>query len=555
MRKKYTILKICAFTSLLFLVSCETTELEITSNPNYLNPEQADADFFLNAVQEDFARLIQALGNDGAELTRIDYMNGRNYQNAYNPNETVSIPPSDNFSPWRVAYQRILEDIRLMNVLALEAEQYNHIAIGQVLQSYVMTTLVDFYGDVPYSEALQGSSNLNPNVDSGADVYAAALQLLDESIANFERDSGANPQHDFFYDGNYDNWIKAANTLKMKIYITTRLVDGSALVKFNSIVESGNYIDEVAEDFQYRWGTNEVQPDTRHPWYVDSYTSTGGGRYTSNWLMNTMLNSVGGKDPRMAYYFYRQVDATPGFGASPDEETLECGLQNPPVHYEGHVFCGIADGYWGRDHGNDNGIPPDGFLRTLNGVYPAGGRFDDGSFEGTTNGGGNGGNGVTPIMLATWVDFMIAETHLLNNDLTSAKSSLEAGMTKSFEKIASFIIHDNEPSNVIVENHRNAVLTDFDNASSEQDRWNIVFEQYWIALYGNGVDAYNAYRRTGYPTTLQPNIEPNPGRFVRSLLYPASFVETNSNVSQKSSVGVKVFWDNNPDSPAFPSAN
>ena len=547
------------FYGLLFILllglSCETTELEITSNPNFLSPEQADADFFLNAIQEDFGRLIQSLGNDGAELTRIDYMNGRDYQNAYNPNETVSIPPSSNFSPWRVAYQRILEDIRLMNILAMEAEQYNHIAIGQVLQSYVLTTLVDFYGDIPYSEALQGAENLNPNVDSGESVYAAALQLLNDAIANFERESSANPQNDFFYAGNYDNWIKAANTLKMKIYLTTRLVDASALSNFNSIVASGNYIDEVSEDFQFQWGTNEVQPDTRHPWYVANYTSTGGGRYISNWLMNTMLNSAGGKDPRMVYYFYRQQSATPGFGADPDEETLRCSLQNPPAHYTGHVFCGLAEGYWGRDHGNDFGIPPDGFLRTLNGVYPAGGRFDDGSFEGTVNGEGNGGNGVTPVMLATWADFMIAEMHLVNGNIAGARANLEAGMTKSTQKVQSFIVHEDEPIDSAIDNHRNAILASYDASTSPQERWNVVFEQYWIALYGNGIDAYNAYRRTGYPNTLQPNIEPNPGGFVRSFPYPASFVETNKNVSQKSSVGLKVFWDNNPDSPSFPSAN
>ena len=39
-------------------------------------------------------------------------------------------------------------------------------------------------------------------------------------------------------------------------------------------------------------------------------------------------------------------------------------------------------------------------------------------------------------------------------------------------------------------------------------------------MYGNGVDAYNAYRRTGFPTTLQPNMEPNPGSYIRSLYYP-----------------------------------
>ena len=50
-----------------------------------------------------------------------------------------------------------------------------------------------------------------------------------------------------------------------------------------------------------------------------------------------------------------------------------------------------ANGYWGRDHGNDNGIPPDGFKRTLRGVYPAGGAFDDSSFAGKVDGDGFGG--------------------------------------------------------------------------------------------------------------------------------------------------------------------
>ena len=64
-------------------------------------------------------------------------------------------------------------------------------------------------------------------------------------------------------------------------------------------------------------------------------------------------------------------------------------------------------------------------------------------------------------------------------------------------------------------------------------------------MYGNGIDAYNTYRRTGFPKTLQANIEPQPGAFIRSLYYPANFVETNNVVDQKSNVEVKVFWDNN----------
>ncbi len=92
-------------------------------------------------------------------------------------------------------------------------------------------------------------------------------------------------------------------------------------------------------------------------------------------------------------------------------------------------------------------------------------------------------------------------------------------------------------------------------AGSTTDKWNILAMQYFIACYGNGIDPYNFYRRTGYPTTLQPNIEPVPGGVVRSFYYPANAAANNSNITQKSNVLGQVFWDTNPASPAFPIAN
>ena len=96
---------------------------------------------------------------------------------------------------------------------------------------------------------------------------------------------------------------------------------------------------------------------------------------------------------------------------------------------------------------------------------------------------------------------------------------------------------------------------DWDAAATDAERWDILAMQYFVAQFGNGTDAYNFYRRTGYPTTLQPNIEPNPGGFIRSFFYPSVHVNTNSNATQKSGVDVQVFWDTNPGSPGFPLAN
>ena len=77
---------------------------------------------------------------------------------------------------------------------------------------------------------------------------------------------------------------------------------------------------------------------------------------------------------------YRQVEATPGADADPNEEDLNCSLAVPPPHYDGFTYCSVPNGYWGRSHGNDEGTPPDNFKRAAVGVYPAGGRFDDSSF-------------------------------------------------------------------------------------------------------------------------------------------------------------------------------
>jgi hypothetical protein len=40
------------------------------------------------------------------------------------------------------------------------------------------------------------------------------------------------------------------------------------------------------------------------------------------------------------------------------------------------AYCMAGDGYFGRDHGDPSGIPPDGQYRTAWGIYPAGGDFD-----------------------------------------------------------------------------------------------------------------------------------------------------------------------------------
>ncbi len=91
------------------------------------------------------------------------------------------------------------------------------------------------------------------------------------------------------------------------------------------------------------------------------------------WVLVQERGTGTNNDPRTRYYFYRQQTNF----ANRNENTSSCSVAPPPPHYPaGMPYCTLIQGYWGRDHGDNSGIPPDGELRTTWGIYPAGGEFD-----------------------------------------------------------------------------------------------------------------------------------------------------------------------------------
>ena len=115
---------------------------------------------------------------------------------------------------------------------------------------------------------------------------------------------------------------------------------------------------------------------------------------------------------------------------------------------------------------------------------------------------------------------------------------MQSALTKSIAKVHTFGTLDSTadasffPSGGDVNTYKTAVSTAF-NSADTNGKWNLLANQTFVAYYGNGINPYNFYRRTGFPTTLQFNIEPSSGNFVRSFLYPADEANTNSNITQK----------------------
>ena len=544
--KKYIYSLLCAAT-MLFASSCD---LDLLDNPNAVTASTASPDFLLNRIQLDYKDFYQGISNTGMSLTRIVNQGSAQYESAYTAASTNGW--------WSNSYSNILADIQFLEPLAEEGDLQRHLGIAKTIKAMVLFHLVDVFGDVPYSEALD-AAQFNPKVDAGKSVYDAAFAALNEAAGHFTAASSGSP-NDYFYGGNYTKWVKLVNTLKLRYFLNLRLTEEStAKAGIDALVAENNML-KVGDDFVFRFGTSTANPDSRHGNFVGSYTS-GGGTYHSTYYMWHMTEAKGFDDPRARFYWYRQVLVN-----STNVDEIECISQIAPPHYlaGNFIYCLPGQrGYWGRDHLDPDGVPPDGLKRTMWGLYPVGGRFDDDSAMPTNSPTlGNQGEGLYPIMLAAYVDFMLAEAKLeIDGDAAAAKTYMLSGIQKHMDYVKGYGLASKEAGAINawfadqettldedIVAYKAYVSNEYDAASNKMY---IIGREYWLSLFGNGVESYNLYKRTGEPGNMQPGLEQNAGLFPRSFLYPNVYMVTNTNASQKSGLDAQVFWDNNPSGNAW----
>jgi len=535
---------------MVFATSCTEKLDELLENPNAVNATTASPDFLLNSIHLNYQSLWYGVSDRGARLTRQINQGSALYESAYTSGSTNGT--------WSTAYANVLADIEFLMPLAQKSNLQRHMGIAKTIKAMVLMDLVDTYGNVPYSAALS-AANFSPKTDEGATIYAAALKLLDEASAHFTATSSGGTPNDYFYGRNYTRWNKLVNTLKLRYHLNTRLVNADASKSAINALISANALIGIGDDFVFRFGTTAADPDSRHPKFAGQYTA-GGGDYQSTDFMHHLTVEKGFDDPRVRYYLYRQVLTNT---TNVDEQ--ECISQIAPPHYlvGNYPYCNPAGnkGYWGRDHLDPDGIPPDGLKRTAYGVFPAGGRFDNNSGLPVANPAlGNKGAGIHPIMLAAYVDFMLAEAAVTLGTTGTPKTLLLSGIKKHMDYVRAFAIAGAEGAtisafepaatfNAKVTSYLNYVGTRFDAAATNDTKMNVVGREYWLSLYGNGTEAYNLYRRTGKPNRMQPGLESITGSFVRSFLYPNNYMVTNTTAVQKKDLATQVFWDKNPASP------
>lgn len=125
-----------------------------------------------------------------------------------------------------------LQDYRLIRTSTVASSYPNHAAIARIMEAYNFLLLVDEYGDIPYTAALQGAANTNPTFDKAADVYKDLVVQLKGAVAdiNAAATGATKPSaEDVVFSGNMGKWKAFANSLRLRILLRESSTSDAAL--------------------------------------------------------------------------------------------------------------------------------------------------------------------------------------------------------------------------------------------------------------------------------------------------------------------------------------
>lgn len=169
----------------------------------------------------------------------------------------------------------------------------NQIAIARILKAYTFQQLTDRFGDIPYSQALQGSANFSPAFDKQQDIYNDLFKEWKEAAAQFT--TGSAIQGDVILNGNTARWKKFANSLRLVAALRISKADpAKGKQEFNDALTAGVFTSN-ADNVVYQF-LNDA--NNENPLY-NNYVTTNRKDYA---VSNTFIDYLKGvNDPRLPY--------------------------------------------------------------------------------------------------------------------------------------------------------------------------------------------------------------------------------------------------------------
>ncbi|TAL62958.1 MAG: SusD/RagB family nutrient-binding outer membrane lipoprotein, partial [Bacteroidetes bacterium] len=276
--------------SIFFLFSCSQDKLdEIDTDPN--NPVNVPSEFIIPDAEIKMVNSFYASGSATAISTYVEHTCNVHAEKM-ELNRKTGI--------WDVGY-KILKDTQSIIEQSTKEEAWTHVGIAQVIQAFTLGTMTDIFGDIPWTEALQGSNNRNPKYDTQQFIYDELFQMLDDAISNLSMSVLTNPgKNDILLAGINDKWIKVAWGLKARYKNRLSNIDPAGSAS-DALTAVNNSFKSSAEDFIFK----NYQNATTYANAI-SYEENQMSRFSASITIFKVIDSFndpGFEDPRANKWF------------------------------------------------------------------------------------------------------------------------------------------------------------------------------------------------------------------------------------------------------------
>jgi Starch-binding associating with outer membrane len=509
--KSFILIALFAF----FISSCKESFLDINTNPNAL-PTASPNFVFTNALNTAATNMAGDNSRQGSNELGSYWSGQWTQSNGYIISTTqfaYNFTDGD-FNYWDNYYDN-LNDYQFVIDNADANSQKFLKGPAKIMKALLCQQLVDMYGSIPLSDALQGVKSLAPKFDDQKVVYESLITLLDQAIVDVKANvfSSAFTGSDIVFKGNTTKWAKFANSVKLRILMRqARVADKATYIKteINKIVAEGSgFI--TGEDVGFG-GPGFFQPTAGklNPIYDRwGYDAAGGKRALNNFprLTSFLVNSL--KTANDTFRLKR-------LGYAPGGEGTTAGVSSKPE---------IAANYAGIPFGASSGFLP--------GVACAVGPslLSKGSFD-------------KPLIMMTAAEIQL--------NLAEAKERFGAGVTLPSDAKTYFEAGISESHRILGAGATNAAkfigsgVENYDYTAST-DKLKAIAIQKWLALCNyNGLESWCEFRKTGFPVTPQSAQVTDAKRPVR-LFYPSTESGSNGeNVKAQGTIdafATRLFWD------------
>lgn len=495
---KYKLIIALSFTTLIFN-SCTDNFEELNTQPDAIIAENVDASLLGQAfAQSQFAgmfggpgpfQLAQSLFGDlyaqYFATTQVNFDSDRYTQVG---------GWSNGF--WNSFYNDAARQIKFVEDFSAENDMPLENAFAKIWRVQAYHRMTDYFGPIIYSEF--GNAETSVGYDSQESIYKDFFVTLDEAVAVLKQNAGGSafPSHDQLYEGNVDQWLKYANSLRLRLALRVKYVE-PALAQAEAEKAIADGVIESNEDNALLLTTI----NSRNPYW----TITDWGEFRMSAAMESVLE--GFNDPRIDQYFSPAVNGDTDGDGSPYEGQRN-GLAkveiDGPTLNASHSDMGVAYLNVGRG-GSPEGAP----IRVITAaeVYLL---RAEGALEGWNMG------GTAEELYNTGIEMSLTEERIgASPDVVSAYISSTSTPVAPMDQWNTPPLSD--------------IPVAFEAGASKERQLEQIITQKWLALYPDGWEAWTELRRTGYPKVYPRLNSDNPDVAADEIMRRLIFVEGEYN--------------------------